>query len=200
MISELPTDLQLDALREVANIGCGNAATALSRLVGGRAVRIDVPRVHAAAADAAQLAGGMDAVACASLAMTGDVVGKMLLMWPEDDARELARLMLDAPVAAPPDEEPQRSALSEAANIVASACLSSVATMTRLRLLPTPPELTFGDAPALVAEALRDGRSGEAAVILEARFYAAHTKTLVGQMLLVPDRASLPHLFRALGL
>lgn len=200
MMTGLPTDLQLDALREVANIGVGNAATALSRLVGGRTVCIDVPRVHAASTDAQTLAGGLGRVVAVALDIVGQVSGKMLLMWSEADARELARLLLGAQDRGSLWEEPRKSALSEAANIVASACLSAVGSLTGLRMMPTPPHLVVDDAKDVIADALQDGRLGEAAVVLEARLHADHTPTLVGQMLVVPERHGLARLFSALGL
>ena len=55
---DTPSETQLDALREVANIGCAHAVSALSRLVGGRNVQIDVPRVLVAAvADLSAMVG-----------------------------------------------------------------------------------------------------------------------------------------------
>jgi chemotaxis protein CheC len=198
-----PTELELDALREVANIGCGHAATALSRLVGGRTVRIDVPRVVVTGPhDTREVAedDGLPAV-CVFLGLEGDIRGRMVLLWSEHDAQALVGLLLRQ--AAPPGgsllEEPGRSALEEAGNIVASSCLSAVATLTRLRVLPSTPSL----ARMSVSDAVRslwDGEAAVQAVVLEARFHAAHVPPLMGRLFLVPDRAGLPRLFGALGM
>lgn len=196
----MPSETQLDALREVANIGCGNAATALSKLVGGRTVRIDVPRVLAAdAADVAGLIGGDDPVLAVALEIEGEVRGRLVLIWPEGHAAELARLLLGAQADVGPFQEPCRSALEEVGNIVGSACLSAIGTLARLRLVPSTPLLTGQTGSELADEVLADAGSRKA-VVLETRFYTAQVPPLSGQLLLVPERRSLPNLFRALGL
>lgn len=197
-----PSDMQLDALREVANIGCGHAASALSRLVGGRTVKIDVPRVLTASIeDIAELVGGDGAVVAVTLEIEGEVRGRMGVMWPLAHARSLAELLtgdvLEGDVV---DDAAARSALAEVGNIVGSACLSAIGTLSRLRLLPSIPSLSASTARAVAEAIISDAASGERAVVLEARFLTAHGPSLDGQLLLVPDRASLPRLFAALGI
>src|SRR4051812_29533556 len=120
-----PTQLQLDALREVANIGCGRAANALSQLVGGRKVEIGVPEVKMSPVERlSDLAGGVDArVVAVTLGMSGELSGKLVLVLPERDGFHLAGLLLNGTVGTSLSDV-QRSALAEAANILASACLS----------------------------------------------------------------------------
>ncbi len=108
---DTPNELQLDALREVANIGCGNAANALAQLVGGYAVTVDVPSVLTApTTELATLLGGNLPIVAASLEVQGQLSGRLLLVWSEDDARLLTRLLLRGH---PPEghllEEPRRS-------------------------------------------------------------------------------------------
>lgn len=211
MIADAPSALQLDALREVANVGCAHAATALSKLVGGRTVRIDVPRVMTASASSvSDLAGGKAPVFAVVLEIEGDVRGRMVLLWPERDAAELSRLLLGEGEHEREDdreqsahaltEDPRRSALAEVGNIVGSACLSAVGTLARMRLLPSIPHVQFDSASAVIGPLLADHRSGAEAVVLEARFFTSAAPVLEGRLLLVPDRAGLPALFRALGI
>ncbi len=203
MNPQLPSELQLDALREMANIGCGHAANALSRLVGGRVVHIDVPRVVVTGTpDAALLADeeGGPAV-CVVLDVTGEMSGRMMLVWPEADARALVSLLVRTPGAGAAAllEEPGRSALEEAGNIVASSCLAAVSSLTRLAAMPSVPRLSRVTVAEAVGALLGES-AGERAVVLEARFRATHVPPLTGRLLLVPDRATLPRLFSALGL
>lgn len=195
-----PSELQLDALREVANVGCGQAANALSRLVGGRAVRIDVPRVLTIESGALPDTDAGDArVVAVGFDIQGTISGRMLLVWPEDDAAGLATL-LGARGTGTLLEEPARSALSEVGNIVASACLSAIGTLARIRLIPSIPELSCDTASAILQRTVQEANAGDTSVVLEARFHMAPVPPLTGELFLVPARASLPTLFEALGL
>lgn len=194
-----PTVMQLDALREVANIGCGHAANALSRLVGGRIVDLGVPRalVTPAIGLPGLLGGGGANVVAATLGVVGDLEGQLLMVLPENDALTLASLMLHAPIAKVLDENAE-SAISEAANIVASACLSAIGTMTRMRLLPTIPTLRSMTAVDVAAEMAR-GTEGEHTVVLEACFSTRPEPVLEGRLLMVPRGTSLQRLLQRLG-
>jgi chemotaxis protein CheC len=201
MTSTTPTQLQLDALREVTNIGCGRAASALSQLVGGRKVEIGVPVVKISPVDTlADLVGGADTkVIAAILGMSGGVNGNLVLILPEDDAHRLAALLLNHPV----DEkltEIGKSALSEAANILASACLSAIGQLTGLKLLPSTPTLTQDHAGAVMDDALSGLEAQKGlVVVLEAKFFTSTTPLVGGQMLLLPEPQGLKTLFSRLG-
>lgn len=197
-MSPQPSDIQLDALREVANIGCGHAVSALARLVGGRTVNLSVPRAMlAAASDVSGLLGGGEApVVAAKLGMEGQLRGVLLLVLPREDGSALEALLLrrhDAPL------EERESALSEAANIVASACLSAIGTLTGWRLLPTVPVLVRGSADSVVAGAMKEAQGDDRVVVLETRFASVGAPAVSGQVLLVLERESSRSLLARLG-
>jgi chemotaxis protein CheC len=196
-----PSDLQLDALREVANIGCGHAANALSQLVGGRKVEIDVPKVELTRSqDLAEMLGGPEVkVIAAVLEVTGELDGHLLLVLPEADAHKLSGLLLNRTDTGKMDEL-ERSALSEAANIVASACLSAMGDLSGLKLLPSPPRLVQDAAGLIVDEAVQRADCGAGLVmLLQARFFTQDQPTLGGQLLVLPTRESLGGLLKKLG-
>ncbi|WP_257453543.1 chemotaxis protein CheC [Archangium lipolyticum] len=197
-MSPHPSDIQLDALREVANIGCGHAVSALARLVGGRTVNLSVPRAMlAATSEVAQLLGGGEtSVVAAKLGMEGQLRGVLLLVMPTEDSEALEALLLrrrDAPL------EDRESALSETANIVASACLSAIGTLTGWRLLPTVPALVRGTADAVVAGAMKEAEGNSRVVVLETRFSAVGAPAVSGQVLLLLERESSRALLARLG-
>lgn len=197
---DAPNELQLDALREVANVGCGHAANALSQLVGGRAVRLDVPQVLVSrAAEMPTMLGGEDVRRVAVvLEMQGDLSGHLVLALPERDAQDLCAMMLNQPCDGLLTEL-QRSAISEAANIVASACLTAIGKLTGLKLLPSAPVFAQEDAPlAVEATVNRSDNPTGLVVVLEARFHTA-TPAVEGQLLMLPDRKSLAKLLSKLG-
>jgi chemotaxis protein CheC len=197
-VSALPTDIQLDALREVANIGCGHAVNALARLVGGRTVHLSVPRaVLATAAEVAGLLGGGAApVVAAKLGMQGQLQGVLLLVLPEADSTALETLLLrrsDAPA------EERESALMETANIVASACLSAIGTLTGWKLLPSVPVLLRGEAGPVLSNVVAEAEGDNRVVVLETRFSSVGAPAVSGQVLLVLERDSSKALLTRLG-
>jgi chemotaxis protein CheC len=195
----LPSEAQLDALREVANIGCGHAANALARLVGGRRVDLSVPRVLVTSAvEAAELLGGEAPVVAARLGMVGELRGRMLFVLSPGDSQALEVLLLQGDTSS---EEERESALSETANIVASACLSAIGKLTGWRLLPTVPVLMRCAAHEVVASAVAE-TEGETdrVVVLETRFAASSAPAVSGQMVLVLERESSRRLLERLGL
>jgi chemotaxis protein CheC len=200
-----PTELQLDALREVANVGVGQAASALARLLGGRRVSMSVPRVEVLPLrEVVGLLGGPAApLVAVSLQMCGELTGHMLLAMDDRHARALAGALLSQAPRADGAllSEEERSALAEVANITGSACLSAIGKLTNLKLLPSPPALSRDAAQAVVRQALLHDLVGEArAVVLEARMLLEGLEGgLEGQLLLVPDAPSLRTLLARLG-
>jgi chemotaxis protein CheC len=193
-----PTDVQMDALREVANIGCGHAANALARLMVKRRVDLSLPRVMVASApEAGASLGGNELVVAAKLGITGQLKGRMLFILPPQDGSSLEELLLRGQSMGPVERE---SAMSEAANIVASACLSALGKLTNWRLLPTVPVLQRGPGREVVAGAVAE-TEGEASreVVLEARFMSPGTPQVSGQMVLVLERESARRLLERLG-
>src|SRR4249920_1185001 len=87
--------LQLDALREVANIGAGHAATALSQMTGQR-IMISVPRVNVAPLEDVpnQITEPEEPVAAVLMRMMGDLTGMTLLVFPQSSALQIAGLMM----------------------------------------------------------------------------------------------------------
>lgn len=196
-----PTSLQLDALREVANIGVAHAANALSKLLGGRPVHIDVPRVQLCEADEvdALFSETDSSHVFANLGLTGGLTGQLSMVLPNADAHRLCNVLLgrEAPLRGPMDEA-ARSVIAEVSNIVASACLNAIASLSGFSLLPTPPEVSEGHSDGVTSSLLEASRD-LSAVVLEARFSTQVVPPFSGQLLIVPDAPSLALLLQRLG-
>ncbi|MCY1019485.1 chemotaxis protein CheC [Pyxidicoccus sp. MSG2] len=194
----LPNDPRVDTLREVANIGCGHAANALSRLLGGRQVDLSIPRVLMTGAMAA--AGLLDAnapVVSASLGIQGDALnGELLLVLPRADGGSLESLLLGSQ---PVEQAERDSVMAEVANIAASACLSAMGRLTGWKLMPTVPSLHRGGAREALEAAVRGRPGASGMVVLEARFQAASVPPVGGQLLLLLERESAEALLARLG-
>ncbi len=192
---------ELDALRELANIGCGNAANALSRLLGGPRVSISVPSAEFSPLNkvANRVGGESEPVAAVQLDVSGGISGQLLLVMVETSVRKLAGLLLGSIPSPGPLTAEVRSAILETGNIVGSACLSAIGTAFGLRLMPSIPKLAL--MPALDALAQVVGPlPGSQALVLETRFSVSGHGELSGHFLILPELPSLPRLLDAMGL
>jgi chemotaxis protein CheC len=190
---------QLDALREVANIGAGHAATALSQMVGGT-IMISVPRINIQRLeDVAPLVADPDEpVAAVLLHILGDLSGRTLLVFPKDAALQLAEMMLRRP--ARELGELEQSAIKEAGNILSSAYMNALSEFMGMLLLPSPPALAIDMSSAVLTTAyLQFGSNRDYVFCVESEFMLKDAaQRLRGFFLLLPDPASLEAILRAI--
>lgn len=192
------TARQLDALREVANIGAGHAATALSQITDER-IMISVPQLTITALDDIpnQVAGPEEPVAAVLMRMEGDLSGLTLLVLPKPIAMRVAGLMMRRPVTVlGPIEE---SALKEAGNILAAAYLNALADFMGMTLLPSPPSLAVDMSDAVLNSTYLEISQGSDYVFcVESEFQLQDRgERLRGFFLLLPDPSSLQAILRA---
>ena len=193
--------LQIDALREVANIGAGHAATALSQLTK-QTIMITVPELTVARIeDVPDLMGDADAAVVAVLMhMLGDLTGRTLLMLPERDARVLVDLLNRRELGATETfGELEQSGIKEAANILGGAYMNALADFMGMMLLPSVPSLVIDLAGAVLTTAyLNFGHERDFVLCVQTDFIFQDVgHTLSGQFLLLPDLASLKAIFDA---
>ena len=200
---------QLDALREVANIGSGHAATALSEMTH-RPVLITVPRVSAMRlADAAREIAPRGGVhAAVALEIVGDLSGRTLLVLDARSARALVDILLGCEDAPRRDRQQslvfdaaERSALQELGNILTSAYAGALGEFLNLTLLPSVPRLRVGELPDVLAQEdpAGDGDGGSAVICVETRFgFRNAGDDLAGHYILVPEATALMRLLHAL--
>lgn len=192
--------LQLDALREVANIGAGHAATALSQMVG-QTIMINVPTINIARLeDVPPQVGDPDQpVAAVLMHMLGDLTGRTLLVFPRRTAVRLSELLLHR--VSPPEDfsEMQQSAIKEAGNILSSAYMNALADFMGMMLLPSPPSLAIDMSTAVLTTAyLQFGSDKDYVFCVESEFRMSDVgEKLSGYFLLLPDAASLQAILRA---
>ncbi len=195
---------QLDAMREVANIGAGHAATALSQMTN-RTIMITVPRVNIRPLEeACDTVGTPDQVIAAILMhMMGDLTGRALLLFPENSARTLCDYLMRREVGTTQEfHEMEQSALKEAGNILASAYLNALSDFMGMMLVPSVPSLVIDLSGAVLTSAhLNFGHDRDYAFCVETSFRLEGTsEPLGGHFLLLPDMASLRSIFDAIRL
>lgn len=192
--------LQLDALREVANIGAGHAATALSQMTG-QAIMISVPKLTVAPLDDVpnQIADREEPVAAVLMRMLGDLTGFTLLVFPKPTALKLAGLMLKR-TGVSEFGELEESALKEAANILSAAYLNALSEFLGMILLPSPPSLAIDLSGAVLSSTyLEIAQGAEYVFCVESEFHLTEFgERLRGFFLLLPDVGSLAAILRAI--
>ena len=127
-------DMQLDALREIGNIGSGNAATALADMLG-KTVDIGVPRIQILDyADVVDSLGGPEQLLVGILlSLTGTVKGMMMFLLQKDFVQMLVRNLLGEEVDAGEGlDEMSLSAIQEVGNIMAASYVNAIASLTQL--------------------------------------------------------------------
>jgi chemotaxis protein CheC len=190
------TDIQLDALRELANIGSGTAGTALSSLLG-RPVDISVPTAAALAlADAVDSAGDPeDVVWGIAVGVAGDLDATALLLLSEDGATAVcAMLGVDAESAA------GQSALQEIGNILVASYVGALASMAGFALDLRPPASARDMLAAVVASVLAASSHGrDLAIMLDSELEVEGEACALSFMLL-PTPEGVDDLLRRIGL
>lgn len=141
---------EVDALQEIASIGCGQALSALGKLANRR-MDMDVPEawVGAEAGAIAGFLGGLgEHLVAVGVALEGPLTGNLLLALPERDAERLAGILGFAPAGAWAGMA--ESAIMESGNIVGSAFVSAVARLVGEKLLLSVPTFARGDGRSCV--------------------------------------------------
>lgn len=190
---------QLDAIKEVGNIGAGHGATALSQLLGKR-IFITVPKANIIPlSEVPRLVGDPNTlVAGLTLSILGDATGKIILLFPRDSALHLADMLLKQPIGSSKIlNEMGHSAIKEAGNILTGAYLSALNEFLGMLLLISVPTLVFDMAGALLATVTQGLEDATKVISIETRFIDDN-KEIGGYFILVPDAVSLRAIFQAI--
>ena len=191
---------RLDALKEVANIGAGHAATALSTLTGGR-IMISVPTIRFVVPDdeARRACFPGEKVVVVMMDISGSIRGRTALILPADGSHRLAERMLGrAHDAAAPDGPVEKSAVSEAGNIIGGAYLTALSEFLGMRLLPSPPTMVEGETGHALGKVFPDDEALKPVLCVETEFVMKDpAESLRGYFVLVPDEGSFEAIFSA---
>ena len=193
---------QLDALREVANIGAGHAATALSQMTG-QTIMISVPMINISPLEDVppHICAADETVAAVLMNMVGDLSGRTLLVFPQPTAIRMAEIMTRrAHVGAEELTELEQSAIKEAGNILSGAYMNALSDFMGMMLMPSPPSLAIDMSQAVLTTAyLQFGADRDLVFCVETEFLMQDAgERLRGFFLLLPEVASLRAILRAM--
>lgn len=201
------TDLHLDVLKEIGNIGAAHAATSLSQLLN-RKIDMYVPNVKLVTFEEMfELAGGVEEYAvCIFLRIQGDVSGSMFFMLSIEGANHFIRLLTgdkSFDFQQPPVSEIGISSMQELGNILSGSYLSALSDFTGLKIHPTVPSLSVDMVGAVISFGLIEiSQYSDEVIVIDTEIQEADNvdaEAIKGNFFLLPDPTSYVTIFQSLG-
>lgn len=190
----------LDVLKEIGNIGSGNAATALANMISKR-VNMDVPQTRLLEfKDVSNLLGGEEnPVVGIYFEMKGDVVGNIMFILDLKSAKNLTEMLYSHDTDSDNLTEMDISALSEIGNIISSSYVNSLSELTGLKIKISVPSLSIDMAGAILSvPAIQFGHIGDHVLFVETKFEEGK-REVIGDLFLIPEIQSFTKILNGLG-
>ncbi len=194
--------VQLDILKEIGNIGAGNATTALSQLINRR-IDMGIPVVKVLEfKDLSEVLGGAEnPIVGILLGLEGEISGMIMFVLEQSAAHILINMLMGKNIDNFEDfDEMDLSALKEIGNIISGAYLSSLSSLTNLKILATIPYMAIDMAGAILSvPAIEFGKVGDKALLIQTDF-GGDRENVFGYFILIPDMPSYGIILRSLGI
>lgn len=198
---EQVSETYMDVLKELGNIGAGNAMTALSQMLGCK-VDMRVPQIKLLEfKEVGALMGGEEQLMVGVfLGVEGDITGSMMFLVEKSSAKHLInKIMMGMAPEGDDFSEMELSAMKEVGNIITGAYLNSLSMMTNLKIYPTPPELAVDMAGAILSvPAIEFGTVGDNILLIQSQFF--DEVEIDGYFILIPDLDSYAKILGSLGM
>lgn len=197
-------EIQYDVLREIGNIGAGNATTALSQMLNQK-MDMSVPKVALVPFnEISEIMGPEDqTVVGILLGFEGDIFGMMMFLFDTKSAHHLVNALMmqdrETGVDSGADfSEMEMSALKEIGNIVSGSYLTAISKLTTLKMISTIPEMTIDMIGALLSvPASEFGKYGDKLLLIQSQF--GEMDFVNGYFLMIPELESYDKLLDSLG-
>ena len=195
-------DLQFDVLKEIGNIGAGNATTALAKMLNTK-IDMNVPRVEMVPfTQLPDTFGSPEEVLAGILVqLDGDIKGMMMFLAKEESAHTLVNSLMGGMGVSGDGtfSEMELSALSAIGNIIIGADLSAMSNLTNLKIASSVPYLSIDMAGALLSvPAIEFGKLGDKVLLIETQF--GELDLVNGYFLMVPELESYDVILSSLGM
>lgn len=193
--------LELDTLREIGSIGSGNAATALSDLIGQQ-IRIRSPEVRIMGYnEAIDWIGGPEKITAGVMVkLGGQINGIMLSVQQLDFANLVLKSMLGKTVNDYAElEDMEKSVLIEVGNIMISTFINALSSLADVNIEVTVPAFTVDMQGAILTVPMAEYGGQSDYLMTIGGEYIYEGNTVQCQLILSPDIRSLNTLLRKLG-
>lgn len=194
-------EMHLDVLKEIGNIGSGNAASSLSTFLQ-TPTDIVVPVVRLLDFnETVNFLGGPENITIGMLVnIVGDINGMMLYILEEEFASQLTTTLFGMGVEDIANlNEMERSLISEVGNIMSASYINAIASLTGMTIDISVPNLTTDMVGALLSvPVIQFAQVGNKVLFIDDGFTIGG-KEIKSNMILVPEMSSLETLFTRLG-
>lgn len=193
-------DILLDVLKELGNVGSGNAATALATMINKK-VDMEVPEVKILEfKNVAEVLGDIEKpIVGIYFEMNGDLDGNIMFTLDIDSAKNLVDMLFGTSYERADMDEMSISALSEVGNILAASYINSLSVLTGLNLGLSVPSVNIDMAGAILSvPAIQFGHIGDHAIFIETQFEEGE-RSINGDLFLVPEVDSFEKILKSLG-
>lgn len=197
-------NIQFDVLKEIGNIGAGNATTALSQMLSVK-VDMKVPKIELLEfKELGDLIGGAENIVVGILlTLEDDIDGMMMFLLEKGAAKHIVKMLMGGFCEENPGDdfsEMELSALQEIGNIIAGAYLSSLSTLTNLTITSSVPYMAIDMAGAILSvPAIEFGKISDKALLIETEF-GQQEDGVNGYFILIPTLESYSKILSSLGL
>ncbi len=194
-------DLQIDVLKEIGNIGAGNAATTLSMMLSKK-VDMSVPKVNIIdIQEISNILGGPENQVVGILfTISQDVEGMMMFILKQEFAHLVVNQLMGRDLESFSDfEEMDLSALKEIGNIMAASYVNAISSLTNLGINISVPSIAIDMAGAILSvPAIEFGKIGDKVLFIEEEFMG-DGENVDSYLLLIPEIDSLHKILKILG-
>lgn len=190
--------IQLDALKEVSNIGAGNAATALSMLLNKK-VDMSVPSVNVVRLEEVVEATGETEVAGTVVRVLGDIAGNILLVFEDDTVKKIIGKLIGSEEGV--NSEMGQSVLCEIANIISASYMNSIAQLTNLAIAPSVPAVAYDMLGAILTTTFIESNQYDEYILdIETIFLDDTEENIGGHFYYIPMPGSLEKILKSIGI
>lgn len=194
-------NLQIDVLREIGNIGAGNAATTLSMMLSKK-VDMTVPKVKIIGIEEITniLGGPENQIVGILLTISQDIDGMMMFLLEEKFAHQAVNILMGKNLQSFLEfEEIDLSAIREIGNIMASSYVNAISALTNLAIFVSTPSVAIDMAGAILSvPAIEFGKVGDKVLFIEEEFLGDED-SVKSYLLLIPEMESLHKILKILG-
>lgn len=190
----------MDVLKEIGNIGAGNATTALAQMLQSR-IDMDVPQVKLIDADELSDSIGVSSkmLTAIFLEVEGDIAGDIIFMLEEESSRFLISKLMGMETVGETFNDMELSCIKEISNIIAGSYLNSLSTLTGLKIYPSIPYLSMDFAEGILHSPMRSHQEeNEQILFIQTQF--KDDMKLDGYFVMIPDAESYGKILMALGI
>ena len=190
--------IQLDALKEVSNIGAGNAATALSMLLNKK-IDMSVPSVNVVRLEDVVEATGESEVCGTVVRVLGDIAGNILLVFEEDTVKNIIGKLIGSETDV--NSEMGQSVLCEIANIISASYMNSIAQLTNLAIAPSVPAVAYDMLGAILTTTFIESNQYDEYILdIETIFLDDTEENIGGHFYYIPMPGSLEKILKSIGI